>query len=209
MSVALLVLKALASKQGVGIMTKRGAAAQMTATDGKRQAGIVKALGLVKQEPIQDESPVPFQAAPVSEASSSQAATAVSEASSASPIAASPGASEPVPTKRRKKEETHKEKLLEAGGTSGFDLRSETGKLWYEALKETPGLAEDYRKVGKRYQDQRLFRERWASQKAEALKHERLQKQQQIDEVYEDGEYMTLARPERRWPTCFYLDLQT
>jgi hypothetical protein len=61
--------------------------------------------------------------------------------------------------------------------------------MWSRALKDCEVLREEYKLVGKNYDNQRIFRKRWATKQAEALKHTREQTQAIYDVDEQSGQY--------------------
>jgi hypothetical protein len=77
-----------------------------------------------------------------------------------------------------------REQALSSAAKDGFKLQESVGGFWYRALKESPTLKQDYAKIGRSYEQQRAFRQRWAEKEAADLKYCRVQSQtiSEIDE---------------------------
>lgn len=92
-------------------------------------------------------------------------------------------------------EKSDAEAMFEQAATTGnFDLRSALGAQWSRALKENEKLRAQYSDVGKAYAQQRQFRARWAAARAEALRHERMQRVRSIDVDLQHVRYLPVAK---------------
>jgi hypothetical protein len=79
------------------------------------------------------------------------------------------------------------------GAQHGFNLRnSKLGKAWYQALKNDPELAKEYKALGRSYEAQGAFRKRWAANCAEKIRHERTQTQSRAEADEDVGVYHSL-----------------
>jgi hypothetical protein len=90
---------------------------------------------------------------------------------------------------------TSAETMFLEGAENGFALYgTKLGKAWYGALKADPLIAKEYRELGRSYEAQRSFRQRWAATAGAALQHQRLQVQSRLEEDEDVGEYEGISR---------------
>ena len=86
---------------------------------------------------------------------------------------------------------TAEEVDLQAAAASGrFDMRGSVGRMWNKAKESDPELAEAYKMVGKSYDAQRNFRHKWAEQKHQEVKAERLKREVSELEDEDIGDYV-------------------
>ena len=86
------------------------------------------------------------------------------------------------------------EKLKEAIDAGNLKTDSQAGRLWRAALRAEPDLAADYKKTGKSYEKQRLFRVKWAKAKYADLVEKKTEEEGQENEDSVNGIYYPLGR---------------
>ena len=87
------------------------------------------------------------------------------------------------------------ENIFYQGAQFGFGTRGNAlAKAWYTQLGTDDDLQQRYAKVGPKYAKQAEFRRSWAEERAEEMKHERVNREQQTNDVSEIGEYLTKAQ---------------
>lgn len=76
---------------------------------------------------------------------------------------------------------------MAAARVEQFDLRSKVGGWWSKAVKNDEELKRKYAEIGKNYNAQHAFRQKWAAEKAEELKVARTVTEASIDVTAEDA----------------------